>query len=166
MPGRLERCDDPARDDVAVLVDYAHTPDALGRVLESVRAMTKGRVICVFGCGGDRDPLKRPLMGEAVGAGADVAIVTNDNPRSEDPRAIADAILPGLVGARAEVVVELDRRAAIDRAVLGASAGDVVLVAGKGHEDYQIIGAEKRHFDDREEARRALAERRQRGRVQ
>ncbi|HRI71318.1 MAG TPA: UDP-N-acetylmuramoyl-L-alanyl-D-glutamate--2,6-diaminopimelate ligase, partial [Polyangium sp.] len=108
VAGRLERCDDPTRDDVIVLVDYAHTPDALARVLDSVRAYGKGRVICVFGCGGDRDPKKRPLMGEAVGQRADVAFVTNDNPRSEDPLAIIDAILPGLSGTKARVVVEPD----------------------------------------------------------
>jgi UDP-N-acetylmuramoyl-L-alanyl-D-glutamate--2,6-diaminopimelate ligase len=161
VPGRLERCDDPAIDDIAVLVDYAHTPDALERVLGSVRKMdAAGRVICVFGCGGDRDPKKRPLMGEAAGRLADVAIVTNDNPRSEDPRAIADAILPGLAGTRAEVIVELDRRKAIERAVLDARPGDRVLVAGKGHEPYQIIGGVTSPFDDRDEARRALALRR------
>ncbi len=158
VPGRLERCDAPGVDDVIVLVDYAHTPDALARVLESVRILGEnGRIVCVFGCGGDRDPTKRPLMGEAVGRGADVAIVTNDNPRSEDPRAIADAILPGLAGARAEVIVELDRRAAIERAIVDARAGDVIVLAGKGHEPYQIIGAVTHAFDDRDEARRALA---------
>jgi UDP-N-acetylmuramoyl-L-alanyl-D-glutamate--2,6-diaminopimelate ligase len=165
VPGRLERCDAPGSDDVVVLVDYAHTPDALARVLTSVRALGEGRVICVFGCGGDRDPRKRPLMGEAVGRLAEVAIVTNDNPRSEDPQAIADAILPGLAGhdGRAEVIVELDRRRAVERAVLEAAPGDVVLVAGKGHEPYQIIGDLVLPFDDREEARRALAMRRARG---
>ncbi len=160
VPGRLERCDDPARDDVIVLVDYAHTPDALDRVLQSVRAFGQGRVFCVFGCGGDRDPKKRPLMGEAVARGADEAIVTNDNPRSEDPRAIAEAILPGLAGGRAIVHVELDRAKAIERAVLEAMPGDVVLVAGKGHEPYQIMGSVTLPFDDRVEAERALALRR------
>ncbi|UQA60017.1 UDP-N-acetylmuramoyl-L-alanyl-D-glutamate--2,6-diaminopimelate ligase [Polyangium aurulentum] len=162
VPGRLDRCDDPAADDVVVLVDYAHTPDALVRVLESVRALGQGRIVCVFGCGGDRDPKKRPLMGEAVGRGADVAIVTNDNPRSEDPRAIADAILPGLEGGKAEVVVELDRARAIERAVLEARPGDVVLIAGKGHETYQIIGGVTLPFDDREQAQKALVLRRSR----
>jgi UDP-N-acetylmuramoyl-L-alanyl-D-glutamate--2,6-diaminopimelate ligase len=162
VPGRLERCDAPGADDVVVLVDYAHTPDALARVLESVRALGAGQITCVFGCGGDRDPKKRPLMGEAVGRGADVAIVTNDNPRSEDPEAIARAILPGLEGGRARVAVELDRSKAIERAVLDASPGDVVLIAGKGHEPYQIIGRETLAFDDREQARAALAKRRAR----
>jgi UDP-N-acetylmuramoyl-L-alanyl-D-glutamate--2,6-diaminopimelate ligase len=160
VPGRLERCDDPDADDVVVLVDYAHTPDALERVLESVKALGSGQIACVFGCGGDRDPTKRPLMGEAVGRGADVAIVTNDNPRSEDPQAIAKAILPGLERGRATVAVELDRARAIERAVLEAAPGDLVLIAGKGHEPYQIIGAETLPFDDREQARRALAVRR------
>ncbi|MFS8064919.1 MAG: UDP-N-acetylmuramoyl-L-alanyl-D-glutamate--2,6-diaminopimelate ligase [Byssovorax sp.] len=161
VPGRLERCDTPGEDDVIVLVDYAHTPDALARVLESVRILgEQGRIVCVFGCGGDRDPQKRPLMGAAVGRGADVAIVTNDNPRSEDPRAIADAILPGLEGVKARVVIELDRRAAIELAVVEASPGDVILLAGKGHEPYQILGATTHAFDDRDEARRALSIRR------
>ena len=160
VAGRLERCDDPAKDDVIVLVDYAHTPDALARVLESVRAYGQRRVVCVFGCGGDRDPKKRPLMGEAVGRGADVAFVTNDNPRSEDPQSIIDAILPGLSGSKAKVEVEPDRAKAIERAVLEAAPGDIVLVAGKGHEPYQIIGSVTLAFDDRVEARRALELRR------
>ncbi|MFO0552103.1 MAG: UDP-N-acetylmuramoyl-L-alanyl-D-glutamate--2,6-diaminopimelate ligase [Polyangiaceae bacterium] len=160
VPGRLERCDDPATDDVTVLVDYAHTPDALARVLASVRAFAKGRVLCVFGCGGDRDPTKRPKMGEAAGRGADLSILTNDNPRSEAPQAIADAVVPGLASAGTPFEVELDRRAAIRRAVELAQPGDIVLVAGKGHETYQIIGAVTHAFDDRVEARAALALRR------
>ena len=159
VPGRLERCEGPD-DDVLVAVDYAHTPDALARVLTAVRALSNGRVLCVFGCGGDRDPKKRAPMGEAVGRGADYAIVTSDNPRSEDPRVIIDAILPGLQAASAAYEVELDRALAIEKAILAARPGDVVLIAGKGHEDYQIVGADKRHFDDREEARRVLARRR------
>jgi UDP-N-acetylmuramoyl-L-alanyl-D-glutamate--2,6-diaminopimelate ligase len=161
VPGRLERCDGPD-DDVLVVVDYAHTPDALSRVLAAVRALGQGRVLCVFGCGGDRDPKKRAPMGEAVGRGADHAYVTSDNPRTEEPRAIVDAILPGLQAASASYEVELERAVAVQKAVLDAKPGDVVLLAGKGHEDYQIIGAEKRHFDDREQARQALALRRSR----
>ncbi|MFO0759725.1 MAG: UDP-N-acetylmuramoyl-L-alanyl-D-glutamate--2,6-diaminopimelate ligase [Byssovorax sp.] len=160
VPGRLERCDSPADDDILVLVDYAHTPDALARVLESVSSLGAGSVICVFGCGGDRDPKKRPLMGAAVGEAAAWAIVTNDNPRSEEPGAIAAAILGGLEGTKARVTVELDRRKAIDLAIAEAAPGDVVLIAGKGHEPYQIIGATTFAFDDRDEARRALAARR------
>ncbi len=159
VPGRLERCDGPG-DDIVVLVDYAHTPDALQRALEAIRPSTSGRVACVFGCGGDRDRGKRPLMGAIVGRLADDAFLTNDNPRSEEPAAIAEAVLAGLRGRAARVTVELDRRSAIEQAVLGASPGDVVLIAGKGHEPYQIIGEQTRHFDDREEARRALELRR------
>jgi len=162
VPGRLERCDAPGLDDVAVLVDYAHTPDALARVLGSVRGLGGGGLRCVFGCGGDRDPLKRPLMGEVVGRLADVAFVTNDNPRSEDPGAIAGAILQGITGGHAQVIVELDRRRAIERAVLEAAPGDRVLIAGKGHEPYQILGPLTVPFDDRDEARRALSLRRAR----
>jgi UDP-N-acetylmuramoyl-L-alanyl-D-glutamate--2,6-diaminopimelate ligase len=158
-PGRLERCDVEG-DDVVVLVDYAHTPDALARALDAVRAVSSGKVWCVFGCGGDRDRAKRGPMGEVVGRRADVAIVTNDNPRTEDPRVIADAVAEGVRSAGKDPVVELDRRKAIDLAVRSAAGGDVVLVAGKGHEDYQIVGTMKHPLDDRIEARRALAERR------
>jgi len=166
VPGRLERCDG-ADDDLVVLVDYAHTPDALDRVLSTLTALrhrdgSARRIICVFGCGGDRDPTKRAPMGRAVARWADIAVVTSDNPRSEDPAAIVDAILPGLDSARA-VVVELDRGRAIADAIAGARSGDVVLIAGKGHETYQIVAGETRHFDDREEARRELARRRAKG---
>lgn len=157
VPGRLERCDDPARDDVTVVVDYAHTPDALERALTSLRPFASTELVCVFGCGGDRDRTKRPRMGAVAGELADVALVTNDNPRSERPEDIRDAILLGLLHQRARVVVELDRRRAIEQAILEAPRGAVVLVAGKGHETYQIIGAETLAFDDRVEARRALS---------
>jgi UDP-N-acetylmuramoyl-L-alanyl-D-glutamate--2,6-diaminopimelate ligase len=159
VPGRLERCDE-AGDDILVLVDYAHTPDALERVLDAARSMTTERVLCVFGCGGDRDPQKRPKMGQAVGNRADYAVVSNDNPRSEDPSAIARAIETGLAQTSGVYEIELDRAKAIERAVLLAGPGDVVLIAGKGHEPYQIIGSETLAFDDRLEARRALALRR------
>jgi UDP-N-acetylmuramoyl-L-alanyl-D-glutamate--2,6-diaminopimelate ligase len=159
VPGRLERCDQP-HDDVVVLVDYAHTPDALARVLATVRGLTARRVTCVFGCGGDRDAGKRPHMGEVVGRLADYAIVTNDNPRSERPEAIAAAVEEGLRASGTPYQVMLDRAAAIEHAVLAAEPGDVVLLAGKGHEPYQIVGGERRAFDDRDEARRALARRR------
>lgn len=161
VPGRLERCD-AAGDDVVVLVDYAHTPDALERALAAVRPLTRGDLRCVFGCGGDRDPTKRPRMGDAVGRGATWALITNDNPRTEDPQRIADAIEPGLRSQGIPYEVVLDRALAIERAVLGAAPGDVVLIAGKGHEPYQIFGTVKRPFDDREQARRALAQRRER----
>jgi UDP-N-acetylmuramoyl-L-alanyl-D-glutamate--2,6-diaminopimelate ligase len=175
-PGRLERCD-AVGDDVVVLVDYAHTPDALGRVLDAVRGPRArpagGRVLCVFGCGGDRDPTKRGPMGRAVAERADVAIVTSDNPRTEDPAKIAEPIETAVAAAGLQrlgpkelaegargYVVELDRRAAISLAIASARPADVVLVAGKGHEDYQIVGTEKRPFDDRVEARAALERRR------
>jgi len=162
-PGRLERCDHEA-DDIIVLVDYAHTPDALARVLDAARAALigsgAGRLWCVFGCGGDRDRAKRGLMGEAVARRADVTVVTSDNPRTEDPSAIAAAVVAGIHGAGVEPVVELDRRRAIEFAVGAASLGDVVVLAGKGHEAYQQVGNVKHPFDDREEAHRALENRR------
>jgi UDP-N-acetylmuramoyl-L-alanyl-D-glutamate--2,6-diaminopimelate ligase len=165
-PGRLERIE--ARG-IAAFVDYAHTDDALARALSALRALGPRRLVVVFGCGGDRDPGKRPLMGAAAARGADLAVVTSDNPRTEDPAAIIAAILPGLeragsqrlderrarAGERGHLVVP-DRREAIALALSAARPGDAVLIAGKGHEDYQIVGAEKRPFDDREEARRAL----------
>lgn len=154
VPGRLERVENTAG--VHVLVDYAHTPDALRRVLTTLRPLTPGRILTVFGCGGDRDAGKRPLMGAAAAAGSDVVFVTSDNPRREDPQAIIDAILPGLTG---EVVVEPDRRAAIAAAVSSARRGDVVLIAGKGHETVQIIGAESLPFSDVEAAAQALGRR-------
>jgi len=163
VPGRLERCDEPGRDNVVAVVDYAHTPDALTRVLGSVRHLTAGRLWCVFGCGGDRDQQKRAPMGRAVGLAANYAILTNDNPRSEDPSVIAAAVQKGLDEVSACYEVELDRGKAIEQAILGAAAGDVVLIAGKGHEPYQIIGTNKTRFDDREQVRRSLAERRREG---
>ncbi|MCA9595122.1 MAG: UDP-N-acetylmuramoyl-L-alanyl-D-glutamate--2,6-diaminopimelate ligase [Myxococcales bacterium] len=159
VPGRLERCDAP-EDDVLVVVDYAHTPDALERALRAVRSLGSGQVMCVFGCGGDRDPDKRPKMGDAVGRLASRAVITNDNPRSEEPAVIARAIEAGLRPHGIDYEVELNRAAAIERAVLAAAPGDVILIAGKGHEPYQIIGATRRDFDDRVEAKRALALRR------
>jgi UDP-N-acetylmuramoyl-L-alanyl-D-glutamate--2,6-diaminopimelate ligase len=160
VPGRLERVS-RAEDDCTVLVDYAHTPDALERVLVAVRAGLSGRLICVFGCGGDRDPSKRAPMGRAAGQGADYSIVTNDNPRSEAPERIADAIEQGLLEVGAQYGVQLDRALAIERAVLRAEPGDLVLIAGKGHETYQLIGGARLDFDDRVQARRALDLRRQ-----
>lgn len=165
-PGRLERIDGPG---FPVFVDYAHTDDALVRVQEALRALGPRRLVTVFGCGGDRDRGKRPLMGEAAGRLADLAVVTSDNPRTEDPLRIIGEIVPGLeragrrrlsaaeaVAGEAGYVVEPDRRAALELAVACAREGDAVLVAGKGHEDYQLVGVERRRFDDREEARRAL----------
>jgi UDP-N-acetylmuramoyl-L-alanyl-D-glutamate--2,6-diaminopimelate ligase len=161
-PGRLERCD-AGSDDITVLVDYAHTPDALRRALEAVRGLTRGELVCVFGCGGDRDPGKRPKMGEAVAVAADRAILTTDNPRTEAPEDITRAVEPGLARHPIRYEVVLDRTTAIERAVTEARPGDVVLIAGKGHEPYQIIGTRKFPFDDRVVARRALEVRRGRG---
>ncbi|MBV8354598.1 MAG: UDP-N-acetylmuramoyl-L-alanyl-D-glutamate--2,6-diaminopimelate ligase [Candidatus Eremiobacteraeota bacterium] len=152
VSGRMERF---AADGVVALVDYAHTPDALARVLQAARELTSGRVIAVFGCGGERDQGKRPEMGAVAAERADVIIVTNDNPRGEDPQTIARAIVAGAPHAS----VELDRRAAIRQAIAAAQAGDVVVVAGKGHEPYQIVGTSRHAFDDREEVRAALAQR-------
>jgi len=166
VPGRLERCEG-LEDDIIVLVDYAHTPDALERALQAVKKLAQAQITCIFGCGGDRDPTKRPKMGSAVGRWANNCIVTNDNPRTEEPEVIANAILPGLREANARYRVILDRASAIEQGILDAAPGDVVLIAGKGHEPYQIIGTVKRPFDDREQARRVLAERRvRRGRTE
>ena len=167
VPGRLERVSEAGEP--LVVVDYAHTPDALDKALSVLRELTTNRVFCVFGCGGDRDPHKREPMGAVAGRIADVAILTNDNPRTEDPQAIAEAVVPGLLSAgmtQSEELgedcfrVELDRMNAIELAVRAAAPGDAVLIAGKGHEDYQIIGDEVRYFDDREAARRVLEMRR------
>ncbi|RJX32703.1 MAG: UDP-N-acetylmuramoyl-L-alanyl-D-glutamate--2,6-diaminopimelate ligase [Desulfarculus sp.] len=169
VPGRLQRVPGPA-DGPAVFVDYAHSDQALRSVLSALRPLTPGRLICVFGAGGDRDQGKRPLMGRAVGAGADLAVLTSDNPRSEAPLAIMAMIEPGLQAAGARragdleskgpaYLVEPDRAEAIALAVSAAGPQDVILIAGKGHEDYQIIGSQRRHFDDRQEAAAALARR-------
>jgi UDP-N-acetylmuramoyl-L-alanyl-D-glutamate--2,6-diaminopimelate ligase len=157
--GRLELASSPAAGEPVVLVDYAHTPDALARVLSTLRPLARGRLICVFGCGGDRDPSKRAPMGAAVALAADVAVVTSDNPRTEDPDAILKQILEGM-GGKQGVIVERDRQKAIELAITEATPGDVVLIAGKGHEDYQIVGTEKRPFDDAAEARKALVKKR------
>jgi murE/murF fusion protein len=154
VPGRVERV--PNDSDLDIVVDYAHTPDALRNVLQALRPLTKKRLICVFGCGGDRDPTKRPKMGAEVAELADLAIVTSDNPRTEDPRSIIDQILPAVPR---PFFVDVDRRVAIRAAVCEATPGDVVLIAGKGHEDYQILGTTKHHFDDREEAKAAIFDR-------
>jgi UDP-N-acetylmuramoyl-L-alanyl-D-glutamate--2,6-diaminopimelate ligase len=156
VPGRFESVD--AGQPFAVVVDYAHTPDGLTAVLTAARqAAGSGRVIVVFGCGGDRDAAKRPEMGRVAAEEADVAVVTSDNPRREDPAAIISAVISGIPSdARAAVVVEPDRRAAIEAALHRATAGDVVVVAGKGHETTQTIGDDVRAFDDRVVARELL----------
>jgi len=153
-PGRMEALTVAGRP--LVIIDYSHTPDALEKALLAVRSHGAGRLICVFGCGGDRDPGKRPLMGAIAERLADGVIVTDDNPRSEDGDAIVAAILGGMSD-RARAQVERDRAAAIRQAICGSGAHDVVVIAGKGHEEYQIVGAERRPFSDREVASAALA---------
>jgi UDP-N-acetylmuramoyl-L-alanyl-D-glutamate--2,6-diaminopimelate ligase len=155
--GRFERIASPKG--WTAIVDYAHTPDALENCLRTIHDILpkedRGTIITVFGAGGDRDKTKRPLMGEIAGRMSDLVIVTSDNPRTEDPEAIIDEVLRGIVQ-HASVLRESDRACAIERALCAAKKGDVVLVAGKGHEDYQIIGKEKRHFSDREVIERLL----------
>jgi UDP-N-acetylmuramoyl-L-alanyl-D-glutamate--2,6-diaminopimelate ligase len=150
VPGRLEPVDEG--QPFTVLVDYAHTPDSLANVLRSAREVTTNRLVCVFGCGGDRDRGKRPVMGRIARELADVAIVTSDNPRSEDPLAIIDEIVAGASG----LAVEPDRRAAIAQAIERAEPGDVVVIAGKGHEQGQESAGRTLPFDDREVARENL----------
>jgi len=148
VPGRLQRV---GPDDLPfrVFVDYAHTPDALASVLSALREVTNRRIICVFGCGGDRDRDKRPMMGRAVTRAADVAVLTSDNPRSEEPTAIMQQVAAGMIhGRRCAVVKEADRRRAIGIAIRMAGPGDTVLIAGKGHETYQQVGGQQLPFDD------------------
>jgi UDP-N-acetylmuramoyl-L-alanyl-D-glutamate--2,6-diaminopimelate ligase len=171
VPGRLEMVDNDRG--FWIFVDYAHTGDALENVLKTLSELANGRMITLFGCGGDRDRGKRPIMGETAGMYSDLSIITSDNPRTEDPSAIMGEIREGVLklGIReygreelaagftekGYVLVE-SRREAIRLAVRLAAPGDILLLAGKGHEDYQIIGSERLHFDDREEARTALRE--------
>jgi UDP-N-acetylmuramoyl-L-alanyl-D-glutamate--2,6-diaminopimelate ligase len=150
VPGRFEQVDEG--QPFTVIVDYAHKPGALENVLHTARGLTGGRVICVFGCGGDRDRGKRPQMGRIAFELADRAILTSDNPRSEDPLAIVAEVLAGAPG----LEVEPDRARAIERAIEGAAEGDVVLIAGKGHEQGQEVDGVLHPFDDREVARRVL----------
>jgi len=149
VPGRFDAVDEG--QPFTVVVDYAHTPSALEVALTSARELTRGRVLCVFGAGGDRDRDKRPLMGRVVAELADVGIVTSDNPRSEDPAEIACAVANSL-----GLDIELDRRRAIELALDAARDGDVVVIAGKGHEQGQEIAGKKLPFDDREVVRDAL----------
>ena len=152
-PGRLQRVDEGQA--FGVFVDYAHTDDALVNVLKAARAVTKGKLRVVFGCGGDRDKSKRPRMASVAEHGADAVYVTSDNPRTEDPAGIVDDIVAGFENRR-RVSVEVDRRKAIQLAISECDPGDVLVIAGKGHENYQIVGDQKLSFDDAEEARKAL----------
>jgi UDP-N-acetylmuramoyl-L-alanyl-D-glutamate--2,6-diaminopimelate ligase len=167
VPGRIQRVGTTDASAPSVIVDYAHTPDAVEKLLATLRPLTRGRLIAVFGCGGDRDRAKRPLMAQAVARHADRIVATSDNPRTEDPEAILDDVVAGLSGLRAVGLSDLagadgsyvrvtDRREAIRAAIGIARAEDMVAIAGKGHEDYQIIGRERLPFSDTEEALRAL----------
>jgi len=161
VPGRFEHVD--AGQPFRVIVDYAHTEDGLRNVLQAAREICRGAVIVVFGCGGDRDKTKRPKMGKAAAELADFAILTSDNPRTEDPDQILREVEVGMERAGRkrdkDYWVLRDRAEAIRRAIDRARPGDLVMIAGKGHEDYQIIGTERIHFDDREAVRAALANR-------
>ena len=150
VKGRAEVVPTPGKD-YTVLIDYSHTPDSLENILKTVREFARGRVIAVFGCGGDRDPIKRPIMGKIAADLADLVVVTSDNPRTEDPMAIIDQILVGIPKDQTPTTVIENRRQAIRWAMDNAQAGDVIVLAGKGHETYQEIGHEKFHLDEREE---------------
>ena len=159
VPGRFELIDEG--QPFTVVVDYAHTPDGLEKILTTAEEITKGRIIVVFGCGGDRDRMKRPIMGRIAARNADIALVTSDNPRTEDPASIVKEVAAGVEEVKKEkpslsYEVIVDRRSAICRAIELAKPGDIVLIAGKGHENYQILKNKTIHFDDREEARKAL----------
>ncbi len=158
VPGRMERVQVKPEQDINVIVDYAHTPDSLENLLKAARPFISGKMICVFGCGGDRDRTKRPLMGKIAAQLADIAVVTSDNPRTENPEQILKDVVAG-IPLTVEPMVMVDRAEAIATAIKNAQPGDGILIAGKGHEDYQILGTEKIHFDDREQARIALGDR-------
>jgi UDP-N-acetylmuramoyl-L-alanyl-D-glutamate--2,6-diaminopimelate ligase len=173
VPGRFQVVSSAA-DDVRVVVDYAHTDDALKNLLETARPLARGRVITVFGCGGDRDRTKRPLMGAVAARLSDLVVLTSDNPRSEDPARIIEEITRGLAPPQdpgapkrptTPYAIQADRRTAIEHAIREARAGDLVVIAGKGHEKYQIIGDRTLAFDDVDVARAALAQRRTAPRV-
>ncbi|GAB4434321.1 MAG: UDP-N-acetylmuramoyl-L-alanyl-D-glutamate--2,6-diaminopimelate ligase [bacterium] len=157
VPGRLEEVKNELG--IKVFVDYAHTPDALTNILKTARELTEKRLILVFGCGGDRDRTKRPLMGKIACDYADIIVITSDNPRSEEPMSIIEDIKRGLVGDK-KVIIQPDREKAIFEAICSARKNDTIIIAGKGHEDYQIIGNKKNHFSDVEIAKKAMEKRR------
>lgn len=157
VKGRVEVVPTPGTD-YTVLIDYAHTPDGLENVLSSVRGFCAGRLIAVFGCGGDRDPIKRPIMGRIGASLADIAVITSDNPRTEDPEAIIRDIVPGCEASGGDYRVVVDRKKAIRYAMALAKKEDIIVLAGKGHETYQDVGGVKLHLDEREEVAAALAE--------
>ncbi|MBE9110125.1 UDP-N-acetylmuramoyl-L-alanyl-D-glutamate--2,6-diaminopimelate ligase [Nodosilinea sp. LEGE 07298] len=159
VPGRMEQVKVADSQDISVIVDYAHTPDSLKNSLTAARPFVPGRLICVFGCGGDRDRTKRPQMGRIAHELADAVVVTSDNPRTEDPEQILRDVVAGIPAELGADQVVGDRATAIQSAIAMAQPGDGILIAGKGHEDYQILGTEKIHFDDREQARHFLEKR-------
>lgn len=154
VPGRAELVENIRN--ITVMVDYSHSPASLESILKTVKVYTKGKVICVFGCGGDRDSAKRPMMGEIAGKNAAYTVITSDNPRTEDPLKIAKEIEEGIKRTKGKYKIVLNRKKAIEHALRQAKTNDLVLIAGKGHETYQIIGEEKNHFDDREVAKEIL----------
>jgi UDP-N-acetylmuramoyl-L-alanyl-D-glutamate--2,6-diaminopimelate ligase len=158
VPGRFERIE--AGQPFLVIVDYAHTDDALRNLLATAKDLhPDGRIITLFGCGGDRDRTKRPLMGEAAGRASEIVVLTSDNPRSEDPLLIINDVIVGVQRTKAKLFVEPDRQKAIEVALDEARSGDFVLLAGKGHEAYQVLRDRTIEFDDRAVARRALKQR-------
>ena len=154
VKGRMETV--PTDGDYSVIIDYSHKPDALEKALKTLRPVTRGRLIVLFGCGGDRDRAKRPIMGAIAAANSDLCIVTSDNPRTEEPEEIIREILAGIDKRKNTVRVICDREEAIRWAIMNARSGDVIILAGKGHEDYQVVGHEKRHLDEREIVAAAL----------
>ncbi|MGK7912068.1 MAG: UDP-N-acetylmuramoyl-L-alanyl-D-glutamate--2,6-diaminopimelate ligase [Synechococcus sp.] len=158
VPGRVAPVQIPGQD-IAVVIDYAHTPDGLQNLLDAMRPSVQNSLVCVFGCGGDRDRRKRPLMGDIAARLSDAIVVTSDNPRTEDPQQILEDIMTGVNSRQSQVEIEIDRKKAIYKAILSAQPGDTVAIAGKGHETYQILGRLKVHFDDREVAEAALRQR-------
>lgn len=148
VKGRVELV--PTDGDYNIIIDYSHKPGALETVLKTLRPVTRGRLVCLFGCGGDRDRLKRPIMGAIAADNADFVIVTSDNPRTEEPMDIINEIVAGMQDKTTPKKVICDRIEAIQWAIDNARSGDVILLAGKGHEDYQIVGHEKHHMDERE----------------
>lgn len=156
VPGRFELVD--CGQDFAVVVDYAHTPDGLENVLSTAKEITSGRIISVFGCGGDRDRTKRPIMGEIGGKYSDFSILTSDNPRTEDPFFILGQVEEGIKKVSEQYIVEENRGKAIEKAIQMAQKGDLIMIAGKGHENYQLVNGKTLHFDDREEAKKYLQE--------
>ncbi|NLB36575.1 MAG: hypothetical protein GX824_04645 [Clostridiales bacterium] len=140
----------PPDRDYSVIIDYAHSPDGLENILRTLNEIKRGRLITVFGCGGDRDKAKRPIMGRIASELSDISIITSDNPRSEEPEQIVNQIVVGTKGSKNTIFVEVDRIKAIEMALKKAKEGDIVLLAGKGHETYQILNTGKIHFDERE----------------